>query len=64
MDNAATSILKPPACGAAMANYIENVGCNIGRGGYQSAYDAAGVALDTQERLNAPSPRPQGRLSF
>ena len=53
MDNAATSYPKAPGVGAAMANYIENVGCNIGRGGYQSAYDAAGVALDTRERLNA-----------
>lgn len=53
MDNAATSFPKAPGVGAAMADYIENVGCNIGRGGYQSAYDAAGVALDTRERLNA-----------
>ncbi|MFQ7452251.1 MAG: hypothetical protein ACLRNQ_13530 [Flavonifractor plautii] len=44
LDNAATSYPKAPGVGAAMADYIERVGCNIGRGGYQRAYDAAGGA--------------------
>ena len=42
LDNAATSYPKAPGVGAAMVDYIERVGCNIGRGGYQRAYDAAG----------------------
>ena len=37
LDNAATSYPKAPGVGAAMADYIERVGCNIGRGGYQRA---------------------------
>ena len=52
MDNAATSYPKAPGVGEAMADYITNVGCNIGRGGYQTAYDAAALALDTRMQLN------------
>ena len=51
LDNAATSYPKAPGVGAAMADYIERVGCNIGRGGYQRAYDAAGGVLEVRERL-------------
>ena len=61
LDNAATSYPKAPGVGAAMADYIECVGCNIGRGGYQRAYDAAGGVLEVRERLctlvNGPGPR-------
>ena len=32
MDNGATSYPKAPGVGEAMADYILNVGCNIGRG--------------------------------
>lgn len=51
LDNAATSFPKAPGVGAAMADYIENVGSNVGRGGYAAAWDAAAVVLDTRERL-------------
>lgn len=61
LDNAATSFPKAPGVGAAMAEYLERVGCNIGRGGYQRAWDAAGGVLEVREKLcalvNAPSPR-------
>lgn len=61
MDNAATSYPKAPGVGEAMARYISEVGCNIGRGGYQRAYDAAAVVLETREQLcqlfHAPSAR-------
>ncbi|NCE64850.1 aminotransferase class V-fold PLP-dependent enzyme [Pseudoflavonifractor sp. 524-17] len=61
MDNGATSYPKAPGVGEAMADYIVNVGCNIGRGGYQSAYDAASLALDTRDQLcrlvSGPGPR-------
>ena len=61
LDNAATSYPKAPGVGAAMADYIERVGCNIGRGGYQRAYDAAVGVLEVRERLctlvNGPGPR-------
>ena len=32
LDNAATSLPKAPGVGTAMADYLEHVGCNIGRG--------------------------------
>ena len=61
LDNAATSLPKAPGVGAAMADYLEHVGCNIGRGGYQRAWDAAGGVLAVREKLcalvNGPDPR-------
>lgn len=61
MDHAATSFPKAPGVGRAMADYLDNIGCNVGRGGYARAYDAAGMVLDTRERLcsllGAPSAR-------
>ena len=61
LDNAATSFPKAPGVGAAMADYLERVGCNIGRGGYQRAWDAAGGVLAVREKLcalvNGPDPR-------
>ena len=53
LDNGATSFPKAPGVGRAMADYIEKVGCNIGRGGYAPAYDAAALALAVRERLSA-----------
>ena len=53
LDNAATSFPKAPGVGAAMADYLERVGCNIGRGGYRRAWDAAGGVLAVREKLRA-----------
>lgn len=53
LDNGATSYPKAPGVGEAMANYITNIGCNIARGGYQQAYDAAGRVLGIREKLNS-----------
>ncbi|OUN19401.1 cysteine desulfurase [Flavonifractor sp. An82] len=53
LDNGATSYPKAPGVGEAMANYITNIGCNIARGGYQQAYDAAGRVLEIREKLNS-----------
>lgn len=39
-DNAATSYPKPKEVNQSMYNYIENIGSNIGRGSYGSAYNA------------------------
>lgn len=50
-DTAATSWPKAPGVGEAMAAYLSEVGCNIGRGAYGTAYDAAGLVLDTREKL-------------
>ena len=51
LDNAATSYPKAPGVGAAMADYIERVGCNIGRGGYEGAYQAEETVLRTRQQL-------------
>ena len=53
LDNGATSYPKAPGVGEAMAHYITNIGCNIARGGYQQAYDAAGRVLEIREKLNS-----------
>ena len=53
LDNGATSFPKAPGVGRAMAEYVEQVGCNIGRGGYAPAYAAAGAVLEVRERLCA-----------
>ncbi|WP_297234081.1 aminotransferase class V-fold PLP-dependent enzyme [uncultured Flavonifractor sp.] len=53
LDNGATSYPKAPGVGETMANYITNIGCNIARGGYQQAYDAAGRVLEIREKLNS-----------
>ena len=53
LDNGATSFPKAPGVGEAMAEYIARVGCNIGRGGYQKAYDAAERVLEIRESLSA-----------
>lgn len=51
LDNGSTSFPKAPGVGKAMADFIENIGVNIGRGGYEEAYSAAEVVLDTREKL-------------
>ena len=51
LDNGSTSFPKAPGVGKAMADFIEKVGVNIGRGGYEEAYSAAEVVLDTREKL-------------
>ena len=56
-DHAATSFPKPPEVVSAMVAYMERVGSNVGRGGYE----AAGTVLAARERLCAllggPDPR-------
>ena len=61
LDNAATSYPKPKEVARAVADYIDNIGCNVNRGGYTAAYSAAQVVLDTREQLcrlfHFPNPR-------
>lgn len=61
LDNGATSFPKAPGVGEAMAEYIEKVGCNVSRGSYAPAYEAAGKLLEIRERLSGlvggPGPR-------
>lgn len=60
-DNAATSFPKAPGVAEAMTDYLTRVGCNVGRGDYQSAYTAAERVLEVREKLcrrfGAPDPR-------
>lgn len=51
LDNGSTSFPKAPGVGQAMADYVDRLGVNIGRGGYQVAYDTAEAVLETRERL-------------
>lgn len=52
LDNGATSYPKPDVVADAVYDYIKNVGSNINRGSYNKAYSAAGVVLETRERIN------------
>lgn len=51
LDNAATSFPKAPGVADAVYDYITNVGSNVGRGAYQSAYSAGQVVYQTRELL-------------
>lgn len=61
LDQASTSFPKAPGVSEAMRFYLDEVGCNINRGGYDGAYAAAGVVFETRERVarlfGAPKPR-------
>lgn len=50
-DNGSTSFPKAPGEGEAMAKLIENGAFNINRGGYEEAYELAGIVLETREQL-------------
>lgn len=50
-DNASTSFPKAPTVSKYVANYIDFIGCNVGRGAYQSACSASQVVLETRELL-------------
>ncbi len=51
LDNASTSFPKAPGVAAAMSTFITDIGCNVNRGSYADAYTAAGVVIETRERL-------------
>lgn len=50
-DNAATSFPKPKEVSRAMCDYIDNIGSNVGRGSYQSSYEAGRIVYETRELL-------------
>ncbi len=50
-DQAATSFPKPPAVIDAMTFYMKEVGCNVNRGTYSSAYSAEEVLFETRQAL-------------
>lgn len=51
LDNASTTFPKPSCVADAVCRYITEVGCNVSRGGYADAYDAADAVLETREAL-------------
>lgn len=52
LDNGATSYPKPKEVTEAVYEYMTKVGSNINRGGYEKAYSAAEVVLETRELID------------
>ena len=50
-DNSSTSYPKAPGVSQAVAEVLERGSFNINRGGYASAYEMSGLALDTREKV-------------
>lgn len=50
-DNGSTSFPKPPQVAEHMTYFINEVGCNVGRGNYRTAVQAGEVVLETRELL-------------
>lgn len=50
-DNASTSWPKAPGVASEMAGYLENIGCNVGRGSYERAYAVSRKVYETREKL-------------
>jgi len=50
-DNSATSFPKAPGVSDAIKDFLDNVGCNVNRGGYESSYNAALEILNTRKLL-------------
>lgn len=51
LDNASTSFPKPTAVPKAVFDFMTNIGANINRGTYESAYSAEEVVFETREML-------------
>lgn len=66
MDFAATSAIRPPEVGRAMAEYIDGCGATPGRGGHRLAVDAARTVLRCRMGLArlVGIPGDPGRISF
>jgi cysteine desulfurase family protein len=50
-DNGATSFQKAPGVSDAMKDFLDKVGCNVNRGGYESSYNTALEILNTRKLL-------------
>lgn len=51
LDNASTTFPKPECVPASVYRYMTEMGCNINRGGYESAYSVEGLVYDTRELI-------------
>lgn len=52
MDNAATSFPKPGCVIDSMVNFMKNIGCSPGRGGYAQSLDAARIVYEARHMIN------------
>src|SRR5690554_6128886 len=50
-DHAATSYPRPPQVVQAMIEYLRDIGCNPGRGGYRRSINAARMVYETRALL-------------
>lgn len=50
-DNASTSWPKAPGVTDAMTDFMENIGCNTGRGTYRRAFSVSRTVYDAREKL-------------
>ncbi|MEG1432452.1 aminotransferase class V-fold PLP-dependent enzyme [Eubacterium sp.] len=50
-DNASTSWPKAPGVSDAMTDFMENIGCNTGRGTYRRAFSVSRTVYDAREKL-------------
>ena len=51
LDNGSTSFPKAPGVSDAVKNFMDNVGTNVNRGGYEEAYAAEDIIIETREKL-------------
>ncbi len=51
LDNGSTSFPKAPVVSDAVKNFMDNVGTNVNRGGYEEAYAAEDIIIETREKL-------------
>ena len=66
MDYAATSAIRPPEVGRAVADFLGGVGCSPGRGGHSGAVEAARLAFRCRRTLARVMDLPgdPGRIAF
>lgn len=53
LDNASTTFPKPPCVTEAVCRYMTEMGTNVGRGEYASAFDTEDLVFDTRDALCA-----------
>ena len=51
LDNGSTSFPKAPGVSDAVKFFMDEVGANVNRGGYETAYSAQDVIMETRELL-------------
>jgi len=50
-DNSSTSYPKAPEVSDVIKDFLDNTGCNVGRGGYSDSYDVAMEILDARQAV-------------